>query len=254
MRFKEFKKMMESGDIEQVRSHLAFEMIADNSPKKERYRDCPHIQIKDMCAMPMVWAQIDDYPGSIAKVPFSKELCSHFSVGDQELLQIVQDETAKNMMPIRKLIAFMTEQFGAVPLQTEEDFLYLATTKNLQYGASVICTDDFFKQAAQQVGGDYYILPSSINEVILMKGGATMKPTELRQLVEEINANELDEVERLTDNAYHYDARKDLLETAEEYEARLKKEQTVKREQRYGRTRKQQPERDEPEEEEELER
>lgn len=248
MRFEEFKKMMESGDIEQIRSHLAFEMVADNSPKQERYKDCPHIQIKDMCAMPMVWAQIDDYPGSIAKAPFSKELCSHFSVGDQELLQIVQDETAKNMMPIRELRAFITEQFGAVPLQPEGDFLYLATTKNLQYGASVICTDDFFKKAAQQVRGDYYILPSSINEVILMKGDAMVKPTELRQLVEEINANELDAVERLTDNAYHYDARKDLLETAEEYEARLKKEQ------RYGRTRKQQQERDEPEEEEELER
>ena len=41
MRFEEFKDMLKSGDLEQIRPHLAFEMMSADSPKTERYNDCP---------------------------------------------------------------------------------------------------------------------------------------------------------------------------------------------------------------------
>ena len=66
MRYDELKRMMESGDLEQIRPYLAFEMIAEDSPKQELYKNCPHIVIQDMNAMPMVWAEFDDYPGIMA--------------------------------------------------------------------------------------------------------------------------------------------------------------------------------------------
>lgn len=36
MRFEEFKDMLKSGDLEQIRPHLAFEMMSADSPKTER--------------------------------------------------------------------------------------------------------------------------------------------------------------------------------------------------------------------------
>ena len=48
MRFEEFKDMLKSGDLEQIRPHLAFEMMSADSPKTERYNDCPYIAIQDM--------------------------------------------------------------------------------------------------------------------------------------------------------------------------------------------------------------
>ena len=38
MRYDELKRMMESGDLEQIRPYLAFEMIAEDSPKQELYK------------------------------------------------------------------------------------------------------------------------------------------------------------------------------------------------------------------------
>lgn len=254
MRYDEFKKMMESGDLEQIRPHLAFEMIAEDSPKQELYENCPHIVIQDMNAMPMVWAEIDDKPGTVAKVPFTMKQCSHFSISPAELIHTVQDEIAKKMMPLRDLQGFIVEKFGEpLPENQTEERLFLATTEGINFGASVMCTYDFFKKAARQLGGNYYLLPSSIHEVLLAKEGDEVSTMEFQQLVGEVNRAAVDEAERLTDNAYHYDARKNLLETATEYEARLAKERKTKKDYLRRQSPSRNPEREELQEEEELE-
>lgn len=61
----------------------------------------------------------------------------------------------------------------------------------------------FFKQAARKIGGSYYVLPSSIHEILLVKENPDMLPNNFQQLVGMVNYEKLDETERLTDNAYH---------------------------------------------------
>ena len=95
MRFEEFKDMLKSGDLEQIRPHLAFEMMSADSPKTERYNDCPYIAIQDMYAIPIIWASLDDHAGSLAKKPFTRELCGYFEIGCGEAIRLVQDEVAK---------------------------------------------------------------------------------------------------------------------------------------------------------------
>lgn len=99
MRFEEFKDMLKSGDLEQIRPHLAFEMMSADSPKTERYNDCPYIAIQDMYAIPIIWASLDDHAGSLAKKPFTRELCGYFGIGCGEAIRLVQDEVAKKECP-----------------------------------------------------------------------------------------------------------------------------------------------------------
>ncbi len=231
MRFEEFKDMLKSGDLEQIRPHLAFEMMSADSPKTERYNDCPYIAIQDMYAIPIIWASLDDHAGSLAKKPFTRELCGYFGIGCGEAIRLVQDEVAKKA-------------------------LYVATTKDFFYGAGVICTYHFLQDAEKRMGGSYYILPSSVHEWMIVKEDNVIEPKQYLEMVRAVNHNPyaVNESERLTDNAYHYDAKTKQLETAEEYEARLEKERTEKRRSHYSRKKEKQQEREEPEEEEELER
>lgn len=67
MRFEEFKDMLKSGDLEQIRPHLAFEMMPADSPKTERYNDCPYIAIQDMYAIPIIWASLKPCKKAIYK-------------------------------------------------------------------------------------------------------------------------------------------------------------------------------------------
>ena len=93
-------------------------------------------------------------------------------------------------------------------------------------------------------------------EWMIVKEDNVIEPKQFLEMVRAVNHNPyaVNESERLTDNAYHYDAKTKQLETAEEYEARLEKERTEKRRSRYSRKKEKQQEREEPEEEEELER
>ena len=60
MELSEFKERLQSGDLELIRPYLTFEMMANDYPKRNAYGDCPHIEIKDMCAIPIVYAALDD--------------------------------------------------------------------------------------------------------------------------------------------------------------------------------------------------
>lgn len=165
----------------------------------------------------------------MAIVPFTREMCSRFGIGDVELIQLVQDEVAKKALPVCGLNGFMA---GSVDSKQIEE-LYIATTKDLWYGASVICTYDFFKKAAGKMEGNYYVLPSSVHEVLLVKEDHEVQPKDFRQMVNEVNCMAVEEAERLTNNAYHYDVKRNLLETVDEYQTRLEKEKVTKREQHY---------------------
>lgn len=257
MRFEEFKDMLKSGDLEQIRPHLAFEMMSADSPKTERYNDCPYIAIQDMYAIPIIWASLDDHDGSLAKKPFTRELCGYFGIGCGEAIRLVQDEVAKKALPVCELQSFMNQDFEkGMSGAARNEALYVATTKDFFYGAGVICTYHFLQDAEKRMGGSYYILPSSVHEWMIVKEDNVIEPKQYLEMVRAVNHNPyaVNESEHLTDNAYHYDAKTKQLETAEEYEARLEKERTEKRRSHYSRKKEKQQEREEPEEEEELER
>ena len=227
MRFEEFKDMLKSGDLEQIRPHLAFEMMPADSPKTERYNDCPYIAIQDMYAIPIIWAALDDHAGSLAKKPFTRELCGYFGIGCGEAIRLIQDEVAKKALTVCELQSFMNQDFEkGMSGAARNEALYVATTKDFFYGAGVICTYHFLQDAEKRMGGNYYILPSSVHEWMIVKEDNVIEPKQFLEMVRAVNHNPyaVNESERLTDNAYHYDAKTKQLETAEEYEARLEKE------------------------------
>ena len=56
---------------------------------------------------------------------------------------------------------------------------------------------------AERGGCDLYILPSSIHEVLLLKDDE-ISAEELRRMVRSVNRGVVDEMDRLSDEVYHY--------------------------------------------------
>ncbi len=79
--------------------------------------------------------------------------------------------------------------------------LYVATNDIRWYGASVIAYTDVLKQFAEK-NGDFYVFPSSIHELMLLPAHGGENPEYFKQMVCEINANEVSPEERLSDNVY----------------------------------------------------
>ena len=63
---------------------------------------------------------------------------------------------------------------------------------------------DVKEKAAEIIGGDYYILPSSCHEVILVPDTLEVKAKDLCEMVKEANRTVVEDKDILSDNVYHY--------------------------------------------------
>lgn len=82
--------------------------------------------------------------------------------------------------------------------------MYVLTTKNGINGASCLLYDGMTEQIARQLGTGYYILPSSVNEVIIVPDTADIGEEYLREMVPQINRDEVEQTEVLSDAIYRY--------------------------------------------------
>ena len=76
------------------------------------------------------------------------------------------------------------------------------------HGAGVLAYEDFMDKASERVGGQsFFILPSSIHELLIIPDNGNFDLKSLENMVKEVNATTVDPADQLTDNVYHYDAR-----------------------------------------------
>ncbi len=72
-----------------------------------------------------------------------------------------------------------------------EDTLLVLTTGDGRLGASALYYPGMKEKIGEIVGGDYFVLPSSVHEVLIMPDNGRMTPMELAKMVKEINENEV---------------------------------------------------------------
>lgn len=102
----------------------------------------------------------------------------------------------------------MQEEFNEVMMETpNEHSMYVITNESKLYGAASMLYDEPLHELAEKVGSDLYILPSSVHEVIAVSADFS-SPDELAEMVYEINMDQVDINDRLSNQVYCYD--KDL--------------------------------------------
>ena len=107
----------------------------------------------------------------------------------------------------------------------QNEMMYVATVPDKISGAGVIAYQNFMDEAAERLGGDFFILPSSLHEVLLVRDDGEVNYRDLKAMVEEVNAMQVSPEEKLTDNVYHYDSKEHVFELAEKFEARQKEKE-----------------------------
>lgn len=87
--------------------------------------------------------------------------------------------------------------------QADGPQMYVLTNAQKVKGASALLYPELIEDIAQKEHSDLIVIPSSIHE-ILMVAACGMGKDEISQMVQEVNAQQVDEQERLSDNAYFY--------------------------------------------------
>lgn len=86
----------------------------------------------------------------------------------------------------------------------EQITMYVLTNKQRTNGAACMLYDNVVEEFAWTVGEDLFILPSSVHEVILVPAVRGIDEEELTQMVRDVNSQELDEIDVLSDHVYYY--------------------------------------------------
>ena len=109
---------------------------------------------------------------------------------------------------------------GAVYDSTGIPMLCL-TNRRKQFGASLILHDDILRRAGEVLGSNYFVLPSSIHETILVPDIDGSDAQGLCLMVKEINEGKVEACEQLSDKVQYYDRETGVLENALDRERRL---------------------------------
>lgn len=102
----------------------------------------------------------------------------------------------------------MEEEFKEVMMETQDErSMYVITNESKLFGAASMLYEETLYELAEKIGSDLYILPSSIHEVIAVSADFG-SPDEWAEMVYEINMDQVDINDRLSNQVYCYD--KDL--------------------------------------------
>ena len=214
-------------DYEQMRGKLTMDVVSAETNAK-MLANVPHQDMEDMAVVYRFMLDSGSYGN--ATILVTNALIENMGVTPEQLHQDALENapqlrpiefTGMSQIVIDKMGPEMAEMMGiTAPLDPRDEMMTIASTKDMNHGAGIIAYETFMEQAAERVGGDFYVIPSSIHELILVPDNGQLRLEELKDMVLQVNATEVQPEDKLTDSVYHYDAKNKIFELGEKYEAR----------------------------------
>lgn len=207
-------------DYEQMKSKLSMEVVSAEK-NAELLESVPHERMEDMAVVyRFVLDQTDSGNGTIL---VTNQLLDQYGISKEQLRADAMENTPEiRPSEIRGISEVMNELApGMIPeVAPEDEQMFVATVPDKIHGAGVIAYPNFMEDAAERMGGDFFVLPSSIHEVLLVEDNGQMTAKELENMVEEVNATQVEPADQLTNHVYHYDSQNHIFELADKYEER----------------------------------
>ncbi len=213
-------------DYDKMKSTLAIEIVSADR-NRSTLETVPHKEIEDMAVVFRFIISEGPLSGT-GSILVTNQMLDSYGITAAQL----HEDALKNAPEIRPLVIegmaeVLAKQMGVEDLEMlgfnippEQEQMFVASVEGNVHGAGVIAYQNFMDQAAERAGGSFYILPSSIHEVLIIPDNGKFDTASLEQMVREVNATTVDITEQLTDSVYHYDAETKVFELAEKFDER----------------------------------
>lgn len=196
--------------------------IVGMEENEELLANRPHALMDDLAVIYAVDLGSNDN-GSMS-VPITNHLMENWKVSQKTLHEAalanmgeLTPSTFKTMNEIMKemMLPDMVEQMGGdreaaeamiEAMIPDEERMYVLTNEQKLNGAAAILDDKMMDQIREKVGDEFFILPSSTHEVLIVPAEAGIELEALESMVQEVNATQVAPQDRLSDHVYQYDA------------------------------------------------
>lgn len=189
-------------DYEKIKHVIAMKLVNYHS-NMELLKDIPHIRFLDLAII--FYCVLDAQENQEAFITITNEHLRTWNISKERLYEWAQDNTQK-VLPCELIdMAEVVES----PL---EKIMYILTNKKKQYGATCILYEGVLREIAQRLHSDFYILPSSVHEVILLPTNDDGDRKELTDMVLMVNGSILSREDILSDHVYYFSKVRGIIE------------------------------------------
>ena len=133
------------------------------------------------------------------------EMLKYWGVSEPDLYDAAKNNAQYQIVTMEMAIKNLLEDTIACDNIDTDSRLYVLSNCDTYRGAAGMFDTDTLTAAAEKLDCNFFILPSSCHEVILVRDDGDEDAYELRNMVEEINRSELKPEDFLSDSVYYYD-------------------------------------------------
>lgn len=213
-------------DFSACQSKICFKLVnADRN--KELLADAPHMIVCDDLAV-LFYILVSNDGSGTATITVRNNMFDLWGVSEEDLFNIALINTQRifrgSVMSMASVMMELlsdrmdeenTKEFYDMVVSDEDMVpMYVCTNTQKINGAGVLLYKDLLKEFAERVGSDFYILPSSVHETLLVPVSKEMQIEYLRSMVREVNATQVAPEEVLSDNVYIYRREDDKISLA----------------------------------------
>ena len=194
--------------------HITLEVI--NAEKnRELLRRTPHYIIADgdLAVIPR-WKITND-----ASFVITNDITSNLGMTNDEVLKIGQNNINQTDFSIKTMRETMLDIFAkdgmdpsfaeAMLPEGEGTDMIVMTTQDNYMGAKGLLSKKALDTIKEKLEGqDFFILPTSVHDVICIADNGKMKLSDLKEMVQSVNATEVSPQDFLSNNVFKYDGNK----------------------------------------------
>lgn len=203
--------------LENVEDRIAMRMV-NYKDNREMLSETPHKKVDDLAVYYVVVVGCNKEGTACMTIKNTHQ--EMLGISTDELHQIAMENTTKIFPPVFMKIEDKLSQIENNLLVSEDvgrnSGMFVLTNEIANFGAVNIMYPEIAEKIKEIIGSDYYVLPSTVHEMILVPKGEQVDARELGIMLREINGYMVDKEDRLSDHIYEMDFEKNELRTVKE--------------------------------------
>lgn len=142
---------------------------------------------------------IDKDGNGMKSVVITTDLATQMNLSEVELYELAKVNTPR-LFPIK--IGGMTEiLFG---FEDPEEKMFVLTNESGAKGAVAILYPDAMETIKAKIPGHFYMIPSSVHELILLPDNGDMTEDEINGIINQVNSDVVDPTDQLGDEVLYF--------------------------------------------------
>lgn len=195
-------------DYNKVKGKIIYHLI-NREANEELLENVPYEDYLDLAIVFYVLLEINTY--GMASMMIRNEHLEMWDVTSSEIYHRACQNTWRLLPSELQTMQSVIEHLTGNLDEEVKDFMFVLSNQAHNYGATVILYDNCLQMIGNYLKENYYVLPSSVHEVIIIPESESISQGELSRLVKEINETQVAEDEILSNQAYYFDRKKKKL-------------------------------------------